>query len=238
MAILAWTPHPTAVPAAVRASWDTQQRPSYNPNAPRKLKPNPNLKPSRTVTLTTRTDPSVFDVLKRPTQEVTPVKVDMDESYMGYERWLPTPPKVEKPRSVFNAATLAYIGDCIYELYTRRHFLFPPLSIEEYNDRVTSVVRCEAQDALLQELLNDSFLSNDERNVLRWGKNISSSKTRTKKRAGAAVYNRASSLETLIGYLYLTNVNRLEKLMVKLGFSTGASTEMILKEVNGAKPVQ
>ncbi|EOY27095.1 RNA binding protein, putative [Theobroma cacao] len=240
MAILTWTPPPTAVPAAVTASWDTQQRPSYNPNAPRKLKPNPNLKPSPTVTLTTRTDPSVFDILKRPTQEVTPVKVDTDESYMGYERWLPTPPKVAKPRSVFNAATLAYIGDCIYEvvlyaqyLYARRHFLFPPLSIEEYNDRVTSVVRCEAQDALLQELLDDSFLSNDERNVLRWGKNISSSKTRTKKRAGAAVYNRASSLETLIGYLYLTNVNRLEKLMVKLGFSTGASTEMILKEVNG-----
>ncbi|WRX27101.1 hypothetical protein QQP08_019588 [Theobroma cacao] len=172
MAILTWTPPPTAVPAAVTASWDTQQRPSYNPNAPRKLKPNPNLKPSPTVTLTTRTDPSVFDILK------------------------------------------------------------------QYNDRVTSVVRCEAQDALLQELLDDSFLSNDERNVLRWGKNISSSKTRTKKRAGAAVYNRASSLETLIGYLYLTNVNRLEKLMVKLGFSTGASTEMILKEVNGAKPVQ
>ncbi|KAK6284397.1 hypothetical protein POUND7_003349 [Theobroma cacao] len=238
MAILTWTPPPTAVPAAVTASWDTQQRPSYNPNAPRKLKPNPNLKPSPTVTLTTRTDPSVFDILKRPTQEVTPVKADTDESYMGYERWLPTPPKVAKPRSVFNAATLAYIGDCIYELYARRHFLFPPLSIEEYNDRVTSVVRCEAQDALLQELLDDSFLSNDERNVLRWGKNISSSKTRTKKRAGAAVYNRASSLETLIGYLYLTNVNRLEKLMVKLGFSTGASTEMILKEVNGAKPVQ
>lgn len=36
------------------------------------------------------------------------------------------------------------------------------------------------------------------RDVLRWGKNIVSSKTKTKKRAGAAVYNRASSLETLV----------------------------------------
>ncbi|TYG49096.1 hypothetical protein ES288_D10G067600v1 [Gossypium darwinii] len=235
MAILTWTP---PSPVAVTASWDTQQRPSYNPNAPRKLKPTPNLKPSPPITLPTRTDPSVFDILKRPTQEVTPVKVDLDDTYLGYERWLPTPPKVEKPRSVFNAATLAYIGDCIYELYARRHFLYPPLNIEEYNDRVTSVVRCEAQDALLQELLNVSFLSNTERDVLRWGKNINSAKTRTKKRAGVAVYNRASSLETLIGYLYLTNVNRLEKLMVRLGFSTGASAEMIPKEINGAKPVQ
>lgn len=39
-----------------------------------------------------------------------------DESYMGYERWLPSPPKVEKPQSAYNAASLAYIGDCIYEV--------------------------------------------------------------------------------------------------------------------------
>ncbi|GLT46280.1 hypothetical protein SLA2020_200460, partial [Shorea laevis] len=165
------------------------------------------------------------------------VRAESDESYLGYERWLPTAPKVEKPRTVFNAATLAYIGDCIYELYARRHFLFPPLSIEEYNDQVTAVVRCEAQDALLQELLHSDFLSKDERDVLRWGKNISSAKTRTKKRAGVAVYNRASSLETLIGFLYLTNINRLEKLMLKLGFSTGSSIQTILEETNSSKAI-
>lgn len=37
-------------------------------------------------------------------------------SYLGYETWLPTPPKVEKPRSIYNAASLAFIGDCIYEV--------------------------------------------------------------------------------------------------------------------------
>lgn len=41
---------------------------------------------------------------------------ESDETYMGYDRWLPSPPKVVKPRSVFNAASLAYIGDCIYEV--------------------------------------------------------------------------------------------------------------------------
>ncbi|KAK1567689.1 hypothetical protein Q3G72_015219 [Acer saccharum] len=53
--------------------------------------------------------------------------------------------KAQKPRSVFSAAALAYIGDCIYELYVRRHFLLLAQSIEEYNDHVTVVVRCEAQ---------------------------------------------------------------------------------------------
>nr|XP_027073995.1 uncharacterized protein LOC113698385 [Coffea arabica] len=152
-------------------------------------------------------------------------------TYLGYERWLPSPPKVEKPRSVFNAASLAYIGDCIYELYARRHFLVPPLNIEEYNDRVTAVVRCEAQDAMLQKLINDDFLSEQERDVLRWGKNVGSSKTRTKKRAGVAVYNRASSLETLVSWLlYLTNVERLEEIMLMLGFCSGASDQSIPKE--------
>ncbi|KAK4837300.1 hypothetical protein QYF36_004321 [Acer negundo] len=73
------------------------------------------------------------------------VKANFDESYVGYGIWLPNAPKFQKPRSVFNAATLAYIGDCIYELYVRRHFLFSALCIEEYNDRVTAVVHCEAQ---------------------------------------------------------------------------------------------
>lgn len=39
------------------------------------------------------------------------------------------------------------------------------------------------------------------RDVVRWGKNVGSANTRTKRRAGAAVYNRASSLETLVSIL-------------------------------------
>ncbi|KAK7402267.1 hypothetical protein VNO78_14394 [Psophocarpus tetragonolobus] len=216
---------------AVRGSWDTQQRLSYNPNAPRKLKknsvPTPTSSPIRQ-----KRDQYVFDLLKRSTPlPATALAEDKDETYLGYDKWLPTPPKVVKPRSLFNAATLAYIGDCIYELYARRHFLFPPLNIEEYNDRVMAVVRCEAQDALLQKLLESNFLSDQERDVLRWGKNIVSSKTKTTKRAGSAVYSRASSLETLVGYLYLTNVNRLEKLMLELGFSVDSSVPLNIEEI-------
>ncbi|XP_062087676.1 uncharacterized protein LOC133794462 [Humulus lupulus] len=224
----------------LRASWDTQPMVSYNPNAPKNPKKTPTISknPPPTVTLTASTArmvDSISELLKRP--PVPPPQGEMtktDDLYLGYERWLPSPPKVKKPRSIYNAAALAYLGDCIYELYARRHFLFPPLSIEEFNDRVMAVVRCEAQDALLQKLLSDNYLSQQERDVLRWGKNIGNSvKTRTKKRAGVAVYNRASSLETLIGYLYLTNANRLDEIMVKIGFSTDSSTQLILEESVG-----
>ncbi|KAL7162615.1 hypothetical protein ACSBR2_042992 [Camellia fascicularis] len=216
-------------------SWDTHQRLPYNPHrTPTPKKPN---KTPNTLTLTTTSttspivESSISTLLSRNSQ--TPFQEKLEETYLGYDRWLPSPPKVEKPRSIYNAASLAYIGDCIYELYARRHFLFPPLNIEEYNDRVMAVVRCEAQDAMLQKLLNENCLTQEERDVLRWGKNIGSAKTRTKKRAGVAVYNRASSLETLIGYLYLTNVKRLEEIMLKLGFSCDASPKLTLEQANG-----
>ncbi|KAF7134702.1 hypothetical protein RHSIM_Rhsim08G0232900 [Rhododendron simsii] len=208
------------------ASWDTQQRLPYNRQRTKPKKPqNPTTTTTPTLTLTATPnntiDSSISALLQRKIRK--PIREKLEETYLGYETWLPTPPKVEKPRSIYNAASLAYIGDSIYELYARRHFLFPPLNIEEYNNRVMAVVRTEAQDAMLQKLLTDNYLSEEERDVLRWGKNSSSSKTRTKKRVGVAVYNSASSLETLVGYLYLTNTKRLEEIMLKLGFSSVTS---------------
>ncbi|XP_052183678.1 uncharacterized protein LOC127795812 [Diospyros lotus] len=216
---------------AVSASWDTHQRLPYNPHRttpkkPQTHKPTTLYPPTATATPTPSTklrDSSTSTLLILNTEKITS-QGKMEDTYLGYDTWLPSPPKVKKPRSIYNAASLAYIGDCVYELYARRHFLFPPLNIEEYNSRVTAVVRCEAQDTMLKKLLNENYLSEEERDVLRWGKNISSAKTRTKRRVGVAAYNRASSLETLIGYLYLTNVNRLEEIMLKLGFSCGTSS--------------
>ncbi|XP_076924462.1 uncharacterized protein LOC143586896 [Bidens hawaiensis] len=187
----------------VRASWDTQQR-LYNPHRTYPKTPITVSPPTSIITgnsnSTDRNSISVSALLSR--KPPNPNQACLEETYLGYETWMPSAPKVEKPRSTYNAASLAYLGDCIYELYARRHFLFPPLNIEEYNDRVMAVVRAEARDAMLQKLINDKVLSEEERDILRWGKNLSSSKTRTKKRAGVAVYNRASSLETLVSCLY------------------------------------
>ncbi|KAL1811317.1 uncharacterized protein LOC108227761 isoform X1 [Daucus carota subsp. sativus] len=189
----------------------THQRLSYTPHRTTPKLPNTPLPSPPAITTTTFKSDIVISSPKQGDVRGT--------TCMGYETWLPAPPKVDNPRSIYNAASLAFIGDCIYELYARRHFLFPPLNIEEYNDRVMAVVRCEAQDAMLRKLLNDKVLSEEEIDIIRWGKNIgSAAKTRTKKRAGVAVYNRASSFETLIGYLYLTNTKRLQEVMLKLGF--------------------
>ncbi|MCO5607013.1 hypothetical protein L7F22_061204 [Adiantum nelumboides] len=137
----------------------------------------------------------------------------------GYEVWLPDAPLVPRPRAHYNAASLAYLGDCIYELYVRCHFLSPPQAIDKYNTLVMGLVCCEAQDVFLRLLLKDDFLSEEERDIIRWGKNVQTNHKKATKRAGAAVYSRASSLETLIGYLYLTNQSRLQQVMGKLRLS-------------------
>ncbi|XP_010242205.1 PREDICTED: uncharacterized protein LOC104586616 isoform X2 [Nelumbo nucifera] len=156
----------------VKSSWDTQRSLTPNHTQPSLNNKNPStvrLTPSQNKQITPTTTPTtlkknfnvseLLDLKNRDSTEGT----EFSDSYLGYERWLPDPPAVKKPRSIYNAASLAYIGDCIYELYARRHFLFPPLNIEEYNDRVTAVVRCEAQDALLKKLLKDDYLSEKER---------------------------------------------------------------------------
>ncbi|XP_078439143.1 uncharacterized protein LOC144709461 [Wolffia australiana] len=222
----------SSVYSACRASWDTSPTPK-----PIKLSPPSKAQKPSTLPSSQSPDMAATATLTLPVvrKEELPAaqlwssnpnrssRGNKDELYLGAERWLPAPPKVKKPRSIYNAASLAYLGDGIYELYARRHFLYPPKSIDVYNERVMAIVRCEAQDALLKKLMSDDFLTEEERDILRWGKNVVSGKTRTKKRAGVQVYSRASSLETLIGFLYLTNVKRLEDMMRRLGFSAGVA---------------
>ncbi|CAI7756455.1 unnamed protein product [Closterium sp. NIES-53] len=52
--------------------------------------------------------------------------------------------------------------------------------------------------------------------VVRWGGNASTGARKAKGRAGSTVYANATALETLIGFLYLTDPDRLEHIMHKL----------------------
>ncbi|KAJ7531318.1 hypothetical protein O6H91_14G040200 [Diphasiastrum complanatum] len=92
--------------------------------------------------------------------------------------WLPSAPRIEKLRAFYNASSLAYLGDAVFELYARRHFFVPPQMVETYNNRVMELVCCEAQDALLRQLLKEEFLSDEERDVVRWGRNATVGKGR------------------------------------------------------------
>ncbi|NJN22495.1 MAG: ribonuclease III [Leptolyngbya sp. RL_3_1] len=103
---------------------------------------------------------------------------------------------------------LAYLGDAVYELFIRSQYLFPPQRLQTYHQQVVSQVRAEQQAHHLQTLL--PHLTPAEAEILRRGRNAT---TRRRPRAGAAVYQQATSLETLVGYLYLTDPARLDELL-------------------------
>lgn len=106
---------------------------------------------------------------------------------------------------------LAYLGDAVYELYIRSRYLLPPKRIESYHRQVVAQVRAESQARLLRSL--EPHLNNTELQILRRGRNAASGGP---KRLSPEIYQQATSLETLMGYLYLTDPERLTQLLAQL----------------------
>jgi ribonuclease-3 family protein len=108
-------------------------------------------------------------------------------------------------------AALAYIGDAVYELYIRQHYLLPPKRLQAYHQQVVAQVRAERQAAHLRSLLPD--LTTLELEIVRRGRNAAVGKP---KRIDAETYQQATALETLIGYLHLTDSARLANVLSQL----------------------
>lgn len=106
---------------------------------------------------------------------------------------------------------LAYLGDAVYELYIRTHYLLPPRRLQAYHRKVVADVRAETQARHLRSL--QPHLTSAELEILRQGRNSASGGPR---RIDPVVYQQATSLEVLIGYLYLTNAQRLDQLFQQL----------------------
>jgi ribonuclease-3 family protein len=108
-------------------------------------------------------------------------------------------------------ASLAYLGDAVYELYIRTCYLLPPKRLNNYHDHVVDQVRAESQANTLRSLT--PHLTEPELEILRRGRNATAGIPR---RLDPEIYQQATSLETLIGYLYLTNPHRLTQLLAHL----------------------
>ncbi len=126
---------------------------------------------------------------------------------------------LDSPREVaiekISPIALAYLGDAIYELYIRNRLLLPLKKISDYHQQVVRQVKAEAQAIHLESI--SACLTPQEQEIIRRGRNAANHKP---KRVSAKIYQQASSLETLIGYLYLTNSDRLQELLQKLNIST------------------
>jgi ribonuclease III family protein len=115
-------------------------------------------------------------------------------------------------------AALAYVGDAIYELYIRTHYLLPPKRVQVYHEQVVAQVRAESQAKHLRSL--QPHLTDAEIEILKRGRNAAS---KGPKRLNPEIYQQASSLETLLGYLYLADPQRLMDLLAQLQFEDSAT---------------
>ncbi|MGK7918433.1 MAG: Mini-ribonuclease 3 [Trichodesmium sp.] len=115
-----------------------------------------------------------------------------------------TPAEIQK----ISPSAWAYLGDAVYELYIRNYYLIPPKRSRYYHQLVVAQVRAESQANQLNNL--KPHLTSAELDILKRGRNAALSKP---KRLNPEVYQEATSLETLIGYLYLTDPQRLNQLL-------------------------
>lgn len=105
---------------------------------------------------------------------------------------------------------LAYVGDSVYELYTRSFFVCnSKMKINRLHDAVVSFVSCRGQTQAYKAI--SDFLSDDEKDLFRRGRNAKSSVPRN---ADVYEYRTATGLECLLGYLFLSrDYCRLGKIM-------------------------
>ncbi|MGE5659393.1 MAG: Mini-ribonuclease 3 [Actinomycetota bacterium] len=106
-------------------------------------------------------------------------------------------------------AAWAYLGDAVYELYIRASYLVPPKRSQTYHEMVVAQVRAEAQASHLRSLY--PHLTSAELEILKRGRNAAPGNRL--KRVNSDIYRQATSLEMLVGYLYLTDPQRLTELL-------------------------
>ena len=94
---------------------------------------------------------------------------------------------------------LAYLGDTLYDLYVREHLIARGGRVQALHMRAIALVCARAQSEALSRV--EPLLRPDEADVARRARNARQTPPRN---ADAGQYHRATALEALVGYLYVT----------------------------------
>lgn len=130
--------------------------------------------------------------------------------------YLPEAPlKNCQPRRQWNPVALAFLGDALWALYVRRFEFYEPYnnlasmheasSLATRGEKQVTPAMCRSfyylfiQAEVYEQLQVDKFLTDEERDVLRWGRNAN--KTSSPKRSSTLTmqdYRKATALECLV----------------------------------------
>ena len=111
-----------------------------------------------------------------------------------------------------NVLVLAYLGDAIYEVYIRKFLINKNIvKVDKLQKESVKYVSAKSQRVFLEKLINDNFFTIEELELIKRSRNHKGN--RHPKNTDIITYKYATAFETIIGYLYLNNKNKLEKLM-------------------------
>ncbi len=101
-----------------------------------------------------------------------------------------------------NVLVLAYLGDAIYEVYVREYLIQRKIgNVNDLQKSATQYVSAKSQAALITKMLEEDFLSEEEKEIVMRARNHKAA--HKPKNADIITYKYATGLEALIGYLYL-----------------------------------
>ena len=102
---------------------------------------------------------------------------------------------------------IAWLGDSVWELHQRLKYVHFPLKSKELHLSVVNEVKAKSQSKSLSQI--EHLLNVNEMDLIRRARNKT---IRFPKSSDPSIYSRATGFETLIGWLFLKDPQRLSKL--------------------------
>ena len=105
--------------------------------------------------------------------------------------------------------SLAHLGDAVYELFIRQKVIAKTSKINDVHKLTTQLVNASFHARLLDFLM--PHLTEKEVTLIKRGRNTSLTSS---KRKDQAAHRLSTALEALIGYMYLSDFQRLEEIFL------------------------
>jgi ribonuclease-3 family protein len=103
---------------------------------------------------------------------------------------------------------LAHLGDAVFHLFEREREILQSANAKQMHNRVTLRVNAEKQSVLLFQIA--PRLNTVENDIVRRARNLKAANYRKGEQAS---YRQATAFEALVGYLYLTDTDRLKEVL-------------------------
>lgn len=111
-----------------------------------------------------------------------------------------------------NVIALAYLGDSVYEVYIRKMLMDKGyIKVDDMQKKAVKYVSAKGQVEILNKLMDNNILSDIELDVVRRGRNYK--RSIHPKNTDIVTYKSSTGFEALIGYLYLSDINRLKEIL-------------------------